>query len=270
MIATHTFIFLLRLFESPGQKRINMKKFILSCGALALLAVFSTSCHKDDNGDGVVKKKLVKVDEDGYVTTYSYDNDGRCIKMANSDNGKKESYYTYEYSGNTIKEIYHSADNSSTDTTIYTLNSKGYVEKSTCKSDSHSRETVFSYDGDDHLISDIFTNGDYSDKRTYEWSGGNLIKETTTYSNDSTYKKSFKYTNSVHTSAIENKAKLLYPVNFEEPIYSKFGAPSKNVVVGYIYSDGDEENYSWTFDNDGYPTKRINIEENEITTYVWE
>ncbi len=101
---------------------------ILACALLVLL--FTGGCSKSDNTPPILPHdpwfgKIKTTHEQGQnVDTFFYDSSARCIKQAASDG----SYVSYVYSSGLVTRYHFNAGQTiASDTTIYTLNSQGYV-----------------------------------------------------------------------------------------------------------------------------------------------
>lgn len=244
-----------------------MKRFLYFFGILALIAGFASSCSKDDDGEdnnsgngSSVQKRLVKEirhSKYGYgdkTTVFEYDNSGRCI--AEIENGEK-TLYTY-YDNKIISDDGY---------LIFTINANGLWESS---EHGHGKHT-FTYDNQGHLISE-YSELEYEEgeNTTYKWENGNVTQEI-----GSTTTLTYKYTNDVYTSPIENKAGFF--LSEIDPITSRYqGILCKNLPVTLIREDSGysemNRTYSfvWTLDEDGYPIKCTSDRYDHDYEWVWE
>lgn len=261
-----------------------MKKFLYFFGILALIAGLVSSCNKDDeneneNKPSIPQKRIAKLvkfpgDLDESITIYEYDDKGRCIFSTYTFDGK-ETKYKYAYEGNTMTEITYSYDGD-TAISIYTYNSKGYLESEKRDAQSNPYTYAYKYDNEGHLISVTRTNDFYTKIITFEWKNGDVVKIKENY-RDSEYERCdsmiLKYTNQDHPTPIRNAAKLsvmetAYHIDID-PIYSNFGVSSKNLPVHVIETftdeegtDTDEYSTEWVLDGDQYPITLNFKEEN--------
>ena len=263
-----------------------MKKFLYFWGILALIAVFVTSCNKDEDENNepktAVQKKLIKkVDDAGGddedVTVYTYDSDGRCISETLYGKDLVYNRITYKYDTNKIiKESYRKEDNSLIDTAIITLDPNGFIDSYEAISSSSKYLSKYEYDEKGQLISEKNYYGDMilSNYRLYEWDNGNIVKEKY-HEENLDFEVSYKNTNSLHKSPIVNNLSLnIFPYLRINPISNKYkyGVSVKNLPVSLIEKD-DEELIEWTFDTDGYLIRVANVYdsiEEYVIKYVWE
>jgi len=227
-----------------------------------LMSVSFTACGDDDGGSPVpppASKRLVKITEKGekntYVYEYTYDSQGRIVRIESTKNGEKRSNDTYAYSDKKIVERHYSYSNNSTSETEYTLENGFIVSE---KHNSESNNVNYTY-ANGHLATK--TNSSYTYK--YTWSGGNLMtieREGKT--------KVYEYTNYFTPQCNF----LLWDI--EEPLASYFGMIPNNLPSKFI--DGDEViNFDWTMSN-GLPVKLIISETDskdsytDVITFEWQ
>lgn len=294
---THTYEFI--VYPPPESSRqtklISMKKFLYFWGILALIAGLVSSCGKDeenenDNKQSIPQKRIAKLvmipgDLDELSTIYEYDDKGRCISSTYTYDGKvgKENY-TYE--GNTMTKTTYSYYGD-TSITIYTYNSKGYLESIKGEDKYDSYIYSYKYDNEGHLISETTITDSHTSTMTFEWENENVTKIKRDYKSDfqeSTETTIFKYTDQNHPTPIKNAAKLsvlesAYYFDIE-PILSKFGVSPKNLPIHAIETFTDEEGteteeygIEWVLDGDQYPiTLKYKDEDSEHTHFnaFWE
>ena len=254
-----------------------MKKFIFPLCILALSAGAFTSCGDDDddnnenkdNGSIVINQNLKKLvyasyNENPNGIKYEYDSKGRLVKA----------YWGTQYS-----DEYVYSGNSFTGTSVTVdwnhvisgkLNANGFIETVTLQEKKEGRVTItnFTYDKDGHVVKDNTDGGDYSSESVYVWVNGDIVSGTEkNHDDDSEYVEecnySFKYTNDVVTTPLENKACILFAYPYIEGLDKTaslrilYGVAGKHLPVSVIDSEGDENNFEWTFDADGYPIKVV-------------
>lgn len=285
---THTYEFI--VYPPPESSRqtklISMKKFLYFLGILALIAGLVSSCNKDDeneneNKPSIPQKRIAKLvkfpgdlDEES-STIYEYDDKGRCISSTYTYDGKvgKENY-TYE--GNTMTKTMYTYYGD-TSITIYSYNSKGYLESIKREGEHDSFTCTYKYDNEGYLISETEANDFNTSTTTFEWKNGDIIK-IKEYHKNSKYERIdsmiIKYTNQGHPTPITNTAKLsvmesVYYFDID-PIYSNFGVSPKHLPVHiiestaavevdtatdtYTFTDYTEEySMEWVLDGDQYP-----------------
>ncbi|MEE0084435.1 MAG: hypothetical protein UE068_09455 [Paludibacteraceae bacterium] len=248
-----------------------MKKFIYSCGILALIAELVLSCSKEDEKEPYSPQKriaqMVLFPECNPIYKYyEYDNKGRCISSTYTYDGKVEKE-NYTYEENTMTKTTYS-DQGDTSISIYTYNSKGYLESIK----GEKEYGLFTYDNEGHLISGtIKSNMHTHTSATYEWENENVTKIKRNFKMDSvelTTTTIFEYTNYRHPTPIKNAVKLSAwesAMAFEfDPIFTNLGVYPKNLPIHAInntftYTEDTvtqkQSSYDieWVLDGDQYP-----------------
>ena len=123
--------------------------------------------------------------------------------------------------------------------------SNGYLAKTTC---------VWGDDG--------------SGTTTYTWSNGNMVKEVSEWEYNNTHSETtYTYT----YGNVENKLNVNIFNDFYDVELLVFnGTRIKNLPTSYTWSDGETETYSYTYDDDGYPIKRVtNDGGSSVTTITY-
>ncbi|MFT0277219.1 DUF4595 domain-containing protein [Bacteroides faecis] len=183
------------------------------------------------------------------------------------------------------------------------LNSDGYVEF--CNSIDHAGTPdaneftwKMKYDADSHLIEMRRSEGG-GEITNITYKDGDVIKTSTRYTTDSDingdgvidsndewkYQATIDYVTTGVTVPIKNKGCLmmfdeLLDVDMDEMIYAYYGGmlgkATKHLPLAghYTYdSSGNttEQNFSWTLNDNGYPTELLigSEEENERYTFAW-
>lgn len=231
-----------------------------------LLCVSFSACGGDGDGDGgggttpPAGKRLVKVTEKGekstYVYEFTYDSQGRVVRIERTKNGEKRSNDTYAYSDKKIVERHYSYSSNSTSETEYTLENGFIVSE---KHNSESNNVNYTY-ANGHLATR--TNSSYTYK--YTWSGGNLM----TIEREGKIKV-YEYTNYVAPQC------NLVLWDIDEPLASYFGIIPRNLPSKYV--DGDDEviRFDWTLEG-GLPVKLIISETDskdsytDVITFEWQ
>ncbi|MEE1064214.1 MAG: hypothetical protein UH071_11160 [Paludibacteraceae bacterium] len=270
-----------------------MKKFLYFFGILALIAGLVSSCSKDDeneNKPSIPQKRIAKLvkfpgdlDEES-STIYEYDDKGRCISSTYTYDGKvgKENY-TYE--GNTMTKTTYSYYGD-TSITIYSYNSKGYLESIKREGEHDSYTCTYKYDNEGHLISETTITDSHTSTMTFEWENGDVIKIKENNKN-SHYERTdsvmFKYTTQRHPTPVANAVKLSVLEStcyFDiDPTFSNMGISPKHLPMHviettahvevdiatdtYTFTDYTEEyDLEWVLDGDQYPITLNFKEEN--------
>lgn len=233
-----------------------------------------TACGSDDdvvdNGETSSSKHIVKIieEEDGaiYETIYSYDSQGRVVKVVGTESSASSNSYserTYQYGESVI--ISKEVDGLWSESHSYTLENGRIVkdvEKQTYEGRNNSTiTTLYSYDSNGYLTT-ISESGSSIDSNTkqIEWTNGNLT---------SMEGREFKYTNIPWNKGIffyykgSNMDSCLWPSGY-------WGNTPKNMPSQDI-------NKNWTYNyetSDGLVTK-VSITNNKtgekaISTIVWE
>lgn len=253
-----------------------MKKFIFPLCILALSAGAFTSCGDDDddnnenkdNGSIVINQNLKKLvyasyDEEIVGVKFEYDSKGRLVKAYRG----LEDCNEYVYNGNSFTGTSVTVDWNHV--ISGKLNANGFLETITTqdKNDGKISTTNYYYDKDGHLVKDNTDGGDYSSESVYVWVNGDIVSGTEKYHDegydDEERSYSFKYTNEFVTTPIENKARFLFAFPYVETLSDAvslrnfFGVAGKHLPVSSVDSYGNENNFEWTFDADGYPIKVV-------------
>lgn len=230
-----------------------------------LLCVSFSACGGDGDGDGgggttpPAGKRLVKVTEKGekstYVNEYTYDSQGRVVRIESTKNGEKRSNDTYAYSDKKIVERHYSYSSNSTSETEYTLENGFIVSE---KHNSESNNVNYTY-ANGHLATK--TNSSYTYK--YTWSGGNLM----------TIEREGKIKTLEYTSYIAPQLPFV-TWDMDEVLASYLGLTTTNLPLRY--NDGDEViNFDWTMSK-GLPVKLIISETDskdsytDVITFEWQ
>ena len=183
------------------------------------------------------------------------------------------------------------------------LNSDGYVKY--CKSIDHAGipdtdefTWKMKYDADSHLIEMRRSEGG-GEITNITYKDGDVIKTSTRYTTDSDingdgvidsndewkYQATIDYVTTGVTVPIKNKGCLmmfdeLLDVDMDEMIYAYYGGmlgkATKHLPLAghYTYDNSGnttEQNFSWTLNDNGYPTELLigSEEENERYTFAW-
>jgi hypothetical protein len=239
-----------------------MKK--LKFWSMIVLAVMviptMVACGGDDDGGGVTPptgKRLVKMTEVGekntYVFEYSYDSQGRVVRIDRKKNDVSDQSTTYAYTDNKIvkKTTYAAGDMRQTE---YMLENGFIVSE---KHQQESDNVQYTY-ANNRIATRTNSNNTYN----YTWSGGNLMSiehsgKTETYE---------------YTSIIAPQC----PFNFmelDDPLAPYFGLTTKNLPSKVVYKN-DEILYDWTMEG-GLPVKMVMTETDSrdtdisIITFEW-
>ena len=241
----------------------------------ALMAVLAsvgfTACGSDDGdsgGGGTSGKVLVRMTEEGpsktYVSQYTYDSQGRVVKVNVTRNGETYKSYTYGYGSNSITETRINTSSSSTTTYYYTLEN-GRIVKRTRGSESSTIE--YTYDSDGYLASSSrsYSDGSIYETIIYKWSGGNLVSEQDEYDKDI-----YEYTN------LTAPATCIDFWSLDNNLMGFFGKRSRNLPSRLLDDDGSVDLiYDWTMSG-GLPIKAVLTETsskgNDVTivTFEWQ
>lgn len=226
------------------------------------------SCSDDDdsNGNGNSSGKGMKIstiiwnaDEQRY-DEYSYDEQGRIIKLESYDEGVFYEQTTYEYNADNIV-ITSTSGNEKPHRTVCQLNTHGLIVKVYDEEDSYDSSTC-GYDADGQLIS---INEGGSTQTHLTWENGNLTKATEEDSGGS-YTNNISYTYNQSLSSSQGLVHLddilidIVPGPLAiEPLANSgyFGKIPQNLLSGITSDDGYDvktESISYELSN-GYVSK---------------
>ncbi len=229
-----------------------------------LMSVSFSACGDDDSSDGDSpsnNKHLVKVTKEAGNNTscyeYTYDSNGRVVKVVNKLNGNNSYHITYTYTDNLIvqKRYYGNSSVEHSHTLENGLIVSGENDK--------YRQYQYTYENG-HLTSAKEGNNVYS----YIWENDNIIRIDY---NGEVYKK-YEYTNYAAPQG------FITPSGVEDDLGLFYGKSSKNLPSKYTSYDeheGRESTYDWAL-KDGLPVHLIEMEKDGggtytiITTFDWE
>lgn len=241
-----------------------MKNLTPKLATILLLALSIVACKKDKDDDGnnqnpaIPVCRVATIEESGTIQTFYYDEKGRLIKAVGFD-GTDSTYQRLVYNGNVVSIT---VDGQPGGQTVY-LNSKGFLDSAEVETALGSIYVKVNYNAQYLPINQTIKGSigpiEIDQQVAYEWTNGNITKQTVTYDGDEDY-----YMNTFNTS----KPNQLN--SFE--LASGFIPVSVNEIVKTIYSDETEDNYTYTYDADGrLKTKTLVDYDNEttVTNYTW-
>lgn len=232
-----------------------MKKLIFAC--LVFTLAFA-SCKKNKDVVEPAHKNLVtkRTDNDGLTFTYTYDASNKMIaytQSANPSNAPRNYTFTYNTNGS-LAEYFESI---SQNKGKYTYNTDGTVNTQKEYNVNGTTETLvntytYTYVAGVVTQNYIFAPTGNGFRQEYKYgANGNLIEVksfTTTPANPSgTYSGAVTYGN----YDTKNTPGSSFPAAFSFPGYGK------NNVGSISYSSGGTTTYTYEYNVDGYPTKRI-------------
>jgi YD repeat-containing protein len=207
-------------------KKQSTKKVIM---VTAIIVSVFTSCQKASVNyfqlpvtAGV--PKLKSIDYATGIRTNEYDGQGRLIKYSHNTGARAE----LSYLGNKVTSDTYNGGGVLTQKDVLILNADGFVMSAT---NSNNLPSVFTYtyNSDKKLVKDIYlNNGVVLRERFYEYSNGNLIKDSTS-EGTSWRTNNYEYFTDI-TSTIE-------AINYGTAFY---GTGNKNALKKVVYrvSDG--------------------------------
>ena len=231
-----------------------MKKLIFACLAFSLAF---TACKKNKDVIEPAHQNLVtkRTDNDGLTFTYTYDASNKMIaytQSANPSNAPRNYTFTYNTNGS-LAEFFESI---SQNKGKYTYNTDGTVNTQKEYSVSGATETLVNTYTFTYVAGVVIQNYIYAPtgngwRQEYKYNAnGNLIEVksyTTTPANPAgTYSGVVTYGN----YDTKNTPGSSFPAAFSFPGYGK------NNVGSIVYSFGTV-NYTYEYNADGYPIKRI-------------
>ena len=242
-----------------------------------LMSVSFSACggsdDDDNNGGGdtpSVSKHLVKITmQEGnntFCNEYTYDSNGRVVKVVNKKNGNDSGHTIYTYTDNLIvKEQYYTGSNTVSETRYELEN--GLIAKKTYG----GKNINYTYDNG-YLAT--LTRSKGGALYNFTWKDGNILNKK---SADSEAEDSYEYTS---YSTPQNFIYLDYIDDVDSELASFYGKspknlPSKRIEVN-LYDEGssnsnedgivkvtDTTSYDWTM-KDGLPIKLIITEDTYI------
>ena len=251
-----------------------------------LLSVSFTACGDDEGNDGSgdkpsINKRLVKVTTQEGSSTFSdeftYDSNGRVVKVVNKKNGNNSGHIIYTYTDNLIVKKQYYTGSSSVSETQYELEN-GLIAKK-----SYGKKYINYTYNNGYLATLTRSKGGVT--RNFTWKDGNL---QSLKSVDSESEESYEYT-SYATPKDFIYLDFIDDVDGElAPFYGKSSKnlPSKRIDVNVndVSSIGNPNatekvtevfSYDWTM-KDGLPVKLIVTEEDQyspstmIVDFEWE
>lgn len=232
-----------------------MKK--LKFWSMIVLAVMviptMVACGGDDDGGGVTPptgKRLVKMTEVGekntYVFEYSYDSQGRVVRIDRKKNDVSDQSTTYAYTDNKIvkKTTYAAGDMRQTE---YMLENGFIVSE---KHQQESDNVQYTY-AKNHIATRTTSRYTYN----YTWSGGNL-----TAVEHAGKTETYEYTNIIAPQCPFNFMEL------DDPLASYHGITTKNLPSKFVDSN-EVFLYDWTMEG-GLPVKMVTTETDKGGTHI--
>jgi YD repeat-containing protein len=188
--------------------------------------------------------RIKKQTSGGNVYTYSYDSQGKAMKMENNDGSRKE----YEYATGKVTRKYYNSAGVYQSSNSEELNPDGFSVRSTTSSQP-TWETLFTYNADKTLAK-IISQSNSITVKDYFWNKGNLDSIRFSSQNGT-----WNYTN-VMTYYID-KPNVLSDDVFGEPYW---GMNSKNLLKSSVnhFPDGSssvKNDYTYEFDSQSRVTK---------------
>jgi len=250
-----------------------MKPFLFSLLVIAFAtAIFS--CKKDSSSSTPsvpLLQKTTSLSQGGVPASVTYTYDGnRLIKAVNQDN----SYFTVEYSTNTVIEKDYNTNNQLTGSMVYSLNQQGYAVSAIGSSSkscyallkdrmpitntlklSGSKSITFSYDADGYmtLMSTIDATGIVT--LSFIVSNGNQVTTTIAYSGVNIIQNNQYLSDKVNTTGSQNMG-----MNF-------LGKQNRNLVGSVIStSNGNSilETFTYQYDSQGRPIVQTIMENGQL------
>jgi len=244
----------------------NNRIWIYPLMVMGVFILFTSSCKKGDdinkssaNINSVKKLQTVHYSS-GSTTTYEYNSDGKVSKSIDTGDGVHGGGYTftYTYSGNIITTTTVEPTGRITNE-VSTLNSQGYISKTTGTRGSQNYAITYEYDNSGYCIKEIFSESNSNQITTYIYTNGN--KTSSTYTEGT-------YTSLVTYEYYLDKENTLSDEHLFGMSYR--GKSSKNLIKKETYppSNTSFTAYTYDYDQDNYVTKLTNTY-NDGTTY-WE
>lgn len=266
-----------------------MKKLTWMVGAMLCAMACFTACSDDDdnngggNGNGagnggsgveVKERKLVRVEEQGegesqkYITYFAYDSEGRLSKITETDEaGDYEDEKTVTYADGQITVAGEYEED------VYVLNGDGYVQTLSYDYEEGREDCTYTY-SNGYLSRITYTyyenvDGEWVKDETEEMdefsvAGGNLSKFVYRYGSEVDEV-------TVEASSTPNNMNLDYLYDQWLGSESEFllciaGKRYQNLPAR-ITGEGYARTYEYTVDGDGYVTKAVEKNGNQINTY---
>jgi YD repeat-containing protein len=255
-------------------------KNILKKLILLSLSILAVSCSKDDNYVAKENRLLTETNEIS-TKTFSYNSDNKLSKI--TDVGDVDNYgstqaitsFGYDSNGNmTLKTIEYSGNVSYGISYAYAYNSDGQITSlsvshaSANGSNSFISYSTFSYTNDSKITETLHTtDGEYNDIITllvYNYSSSFNLIDLSTYTNVSSTNPNGQLSSTSLYSNYDTKKTPYSSLN----VLLDFSYASKNNVGKYDISNSSIT-YTYEYNADGYPTKKI-ASNNNVTTFTYE
>lgn len=252
-----------------------MKIIKINYGVTLLLILTIMSCKKDEQVmnplpstidisanivKNVVAQKVDKEIENGVtVKQYTYDTNGRCIRVNFTDR-----YTTYSYGANKVIA-----------TTIYTdRNKANLVQTFTLNASGLASSCTYTSNNKAYLLEYIYN----ANKQLTQQTVKSRMLNKTVYSTDVTHKYTFNtsgdYTSYIYQLTFTN---VMYQYEYDKNRFNTLGNENKGLewlgkgsvhipktfitITGFYYPDWNSKTeftyYAWTYNPQGYAIKRV-------------
>lgn len=268
-----------------------MKKiftFILSmclCCASGYAAGKGASVAATNVFKGKLIQSLTVSDEDFDATfTFTYNDKSQLLSAKCVESGESQTV-TFDYTGGSIKgtdyDVKMVIEDFDETISLYitvgdNLFASSVYEEIVSWEDGNSTGTWdLEYNADNQLVK--ITRSQWGKEVTdISYSNGDITKVEVSENNffDDSY--TFSYTNAIDNTSGFMLYDELYNADIEEMEIAYFagllGQPSRHLPDASVDDEGDKETYTWTIDDNGYPSRLIATEYGEYTetfTFTW-
>jgi hypothetical protein len=241
-----------------------MKEIIKTTFSVIILSVVLLSCNKNQSPIIPIpttytpnhKTFVISEEEDSIQYTYTYDDLWRIVKLIRSVDGNEGEVINWLKNGNIVKKT----SNKNPYIYSYYLNKKRFADSITVIYPGYvylTEKISYSTEGlpTNKKISGTILSNPYEEYFSYEFSNGDLIKQTQTFE-DQTFTNTYTYyTDSINFMAGTNEAMTFFPqskhllksIVKEDHTFTEFlyGIVSQNEIS--IQSKDEQENISTKF-----------------------
>lgn len=262
-----------------------MKKiFVLATALFLCCTAFAAGKGVSVAATNVFSDKFLGTMSDGYeVSTLTYNSQSQLVSVKSVDGSWVETT-TFDYTGGTMNGTAYDVKMvcSSPEETMTLYITVGdnlfatYVYQETVSEyDGNSTETWrFEYNSDGQLVKMIRSEGN-NEVTTITYINGDIVKVDVVDDDQGDYSTNISYTNAVNNVSGIMLFDMNFGIDMDEMGIAYFagllGKPTKQLPVSRSRGDGDNESFTWTIDNNGYPSSLVDNYDGDVETlaFTW-